>query len=736
MKKHLILTLNCLIFLSIQIKAQDTNNLLKSDCNVRNLTLSSPSEDNALASYILSDEIIGIVDLHPFSAEDIGGWDVFEYSLTESQDYSYEFVGESQSRLFGGTHHRYKQLYKGVPIVDAGFSVYTNNNDPQAAVGPPCEGCPVGPTGGPCDLIYSFAPRIYENVDISVNPLILRNQAVNRLQEPDIMLHGANLQIANNSTGNCEYKLLWNISYSTPSSSNMIAWVDAHDGTVILNKSLNNDKMAPTADHGQQNMIDEEDGDNTVLRNDRMRAYDMSGINTVNGNPVTRTNQLGNEFDDDDIPESPSTRNWLAADASTEIFQAFWMTEQVLETFLVDFEIEFEDARIGIHPTAVGATSFGPDTPDGRSRYVFGQINGNSTVELDVIGHELAHTILREFISSAQIEGGSLHEAISDMFGTYIESVLSPGGLDWVMGDDIPFTVRDLQNTTRNCFNNALTIPHDRGEALGHWFFLLCNGDPANGIDPINMKDVLDMVYETLPNLGDNPDYEDLMQAIRGVARNKYGTCSDEYESIMRAWDQICIPTGTNYSAPCTDLWTSSTLVCEENNRITVCVSSGSGLNFNGGRWNILGRNSTSFKSVRGMSGNGQNGGQCLDIYEIPDMPYYPQKITIKYWHPVLGVTLSKTITIRDCDGDDPTCEEYYGLDGIGPDPDNMRMQANEEASSISERQLIVYDLMGNKLDITEEEIINGFNRTPQIIIVTYWDKLGNLIESKKVLLK
>jgi hypothetical protein len=51
-----------------------------------------------------------------------------------------------------------------------------------------------------------------------------------------------------------------------------------------------------------------------------------------------------------------------------------------------------------------------------------------------------------------QIEGASLHEGLSDIFGTYLESLLHPDGLNWVIGNHMPLVIRDLENTPRSCF--------------------------------------------------------------------------------------------------------------------------------------------------------------------------------------------------------------------------------------------------------------------------------------------
>ena len=237
----------------------------------------------------------------------------------------------------------------------------------------------------------------------------------------------------------------------------------------------------------------------------------------------------------------------------------------------------------------------------------------------------------------------------------------------------MPLTIRDLENTPRNCFANIamLNQQHDRGEALGHWFFLCVTGDAATDIPPMDIDEVMQLIMEALPNLGGNPDYPNLMAVTLDIAEQAYGTCSDEFLTVLRAWEQICVPTGHRMANPneqCIFLVSSTVNPCEESNALipfNVCVSSGSGLNFSQGRWTITGRRSVDFESLAGMQGNSQPGGACLQVTHIPDMPFYPQAMTVHYWHSAVGQTVSQRINILDCDGHDPTCEEYYGLAGL-----------------------------------------------------------------------
>lgn len=422
------------------------------------------------------------------------------------------------------------------------------------------------------------------------------------------------------------------------------------------------------------------------------------------------------------------------------------MTDLVIDELNERLGINFTNVRVGFQPAYDNAQSVAGGLPNNQADFVFGIINGVSTVEFDVVAHELGHAIVRQFIEYSLIEGGSLHEGISDMFGTFIESILDPNGLDWVIGNDMPLAIRDLENTTRNCFTNIQNEQsrHLRGEALGHWFFLCVNGSAANNIPPMNIAEVMNLVVDALPNLGNNADYPDLMRATISLAAFRFGTCSDQFRTILRAWEQICVPTGhrmVNPNVPCADL-TGVTSVCEENNIINICVSQNAVANFNFGRWTIIGRNSTDFKSVGGMQGNSQHGGNCINIFKIADMPFYPQTITIQYWHPQIGQTLTRRVVIRDCDGDDPTCHEYYN--GVGRSSQDKLSAAifNEFINTDDidlrtkidngELKLIVYDLMGNIVNPSIYSDINNIT-CPQILIYTYWDKNGRLIKTKKV---
>lgn len=237
------------------------------------------------------------------------------------------------------------------------------------------------------------------------------------------------------------------------------------------------------------------------------------------------------------------------------------------------------------------------------------------------------------------------------------------------------------------------------------------------------------------------------MRATLSTTAKKFGTCSDKFQSIARAWEKICVPTGVpsavNHSAPCTSI-DGPNWVCEEDDIFSFCIASNAGINFDYGRWTILGQNSTSFKSLKGMIGNTQEGSSCLKIIDIPKFSYYPQTITVQYYNSQVGNKISKTIRIIDCNRDDPTCNDFYGY--LKPDiskidneelffSDDININVESRNSDADEDlRIIIYDLMGNVVHIPKDQFFDIKSNLPQILILTYWNKEGNMIKSKKIL--
>ncbi len=407
-----------------------------------------------------------------------------------------------------------------------------NHDDDIESKPPPCHNCP--PVDSCKDMVALLSPHIYENISISVTPTISILNIVQSLDTPTAIISGTDLKIVHNLTKNCEYKLVYKVTYVSEAEGDMIGWVDAHTGQLLYKHSPYLFKNAPTADYGIKPMKDTQIGNNTLLQNSRLKCYDMTG------------SQYIDIFDINDIPKSPSNRDWGVIDANPEVFQLFWMSDEVLDVYADNLDIHFVDVHVGFHPELDGAFSIS-GTPNTSSYFTFGGNYSNSfksTVEYDVIGHEFGHAYIRQYVSSEQIEGGSLHEGLADIFGTYVESILQ-GSIDWVMGDNIPYTIRDLQNTSQNCFTNvkSLGVKHERGKPLGHWFYLCVNGSTIDNIPPMDLDEMMVLLMDAVATLGSNADYPDLMRATLDLVAKKYGTCSNQFRTILNEWEKICVTT-------------------------------------------------------------------------------------------------------------------------------------------------------------------------------------------------
>jgi hypothetical protein len=210
----------------------------------------------------------------------------------------------------------------------------------------------------------------------------------------------------------------------------------------------------------------------------------------------------------------------------------------------------------------------------------------------------------------------------------------------------------------------------------------------------------ISIVIDALNLLSPLSDYPDMMQATLQVCKALFGRCSEEYLSVARAWEKICVPTGLANSQgqvpSCNFTLCGPDQVCEESNVLSICICEYlPQISF---RWVIIGNQSTGFQSAWGMQGNSQTGGICLDLTQFPTFPYYPQYIDIEVYSPLIGrnQTQLKRVKIVDCDGDDPTCKEYHAL-MEPPSEDRMGLTTKTVVSTPleSSTHVRIFDMAG-----------------------------------------
>lgn len=638
--------------------------------------------------------------------------------LELGNDYSLQYLSTRVSRFDENIEfRRYEQYFKGVKVEGGGVTVaYRITGDG-----------PVG-TNGPCDELYMISPYIFTEIDINVNPDIDENQLTSIVGGS--LSKQAELVIENNLLGNCNYSLVWRVLYNDGSPK--LSWISAHDGTILKTIDSRININAPTVTYGTQMLNDDNQGSTTFLRtpDGRITSYDFFSIGCPS-DPLVES-----EWTNDLIPTT-SNSEWTT-EAAEEVYQAFYVTSEVDQAYQ-SIGIVFGNINVSSCSVQNAFSIRGSTIED--AYIMLGQLGSDPLSLVDVVAHELGHTYLNDFLNYTNTGGNAtLHEGISDIIGTYIESLIQ--GIDWVMGDDEPNVAnhpalqRNLEIPRNNCLTTAPFQQHERGLVLGHWYYLMTtSGSPAIGLNT-----GINVVLEALNLVGRDASVDDFMNATLTVAEENFGLCSDEFNAILNAWEQVCVDTGIDPS-PCEYTVSGPSWVCEENDYAKFCIQGG--LPNAHYRWTIIGKKSTEYESTCGMQGNSQEGCNCLTLIDFPKYTYYPQYITIEVYSPTVGpdFIVKKRVKLVDCNHDDPTCEEYYRLLIAPTQSAEMGLEViskpSYETIYSDESTIKVFDLYGRpKFDGIQSEF-DPLKLTLQngIYILVKFDEFGRITSSDKILI-
>ncbi len=173
---------------------------------------------------------------------------------------------------------------------------------------------------------------------------------------------------------------------------------------------------------------------------------------------------------------------------------------------------------------------------------------------VDICGHEITHGLTSYTANLVyQDEPGALNEAFSDIFGTAVEFYAVPEYADYLIGEDIGYVMRSIQNP--NSTNKPDTYQgtywwHDSGSDYGgvhtngiplcYGFYLLCEGGNGNNdignyynVQPIGMEKAEQIFFRLLTvYLSPTSNYQDAWFFAMQAAADLYGVCSDEVKSV------------------------------------------------------------------------------------------------------------------------------------------------------------------------------------------------------------
>ncbi|MGB4840442.1 MAG: M4 family metallopeptidase [Saprospiraceae bacterium] len=665
----------------------------------------------------------GSVYLNPNNANST---EITLHQMASESTTSFEFVSESQSYLNETKYiKKFQQYYNNIKVEGGGYLAFF--------YGPGGTNTPHNPCAG----AYLIVPHILSNIEINSGTNIIPNNFTQIF--PNSSIIHTELIITHNLLNTCEYNLVWKVEYINVEA--YISWVDANTGQILKTSNNRLEINAPTLNYGTQDLINKKVGNTAYLKSPNNQ------LNVYTSEYCPYYHYQSSMWYSDLIPKT--TKSSWTTEADPSVYQAFWVGTQVIPVFEQLFEkLDQKFDKFNLYVCNNDDQTYSLfDAPFDQAFASFGTLNGKSTTLIDVISHELTHSYLQKYLDFNNVgKNRTLHEGISDVIGTYIESQIPiNNGVDWVIGDDELAVAnkldRNLQYPIYNCAQNSNYDgdEHVRGLVIGYWYYNVVMGNTAKGIPSLGLKRPVEILLASLPLLEKPDGLAELAQATLTTILDEYGRCSDEFLAAARAWELVCVPTGykndlTHVVESCKYSIDGPNVICEENNFAYFCANEGfSNYNY---RFRIIGSKSTEFQSVCGMTGNTQFNCKCLTLTHFPKYPYYPQYLTLELYALQASPEYiqTKKIKLVDCNGDDPTCEEYYNL--FSQEAQNRSNIVNNQNPLITKsvNEIRIFDVMGRLIyEGTGMNFDMKKLNYSGIAICQYFSATKELIKTKKI---
>jgi Zn-dependent metalloprotease len=195
---------------------------------------------------------------------------------------------------------------------------------------------------------------------------------------------------------------------------------------------------------------------------------------------------------------------------------------------------------------------------DGQ-RMTYGDGNGQPFTALDIAGHEIGHGMTTNSANLVyQGESGGLNESFSDIFGMLVENYGRPSNWNWLIGEDLGFTLRNMQNPNSagdpdTYDGNNWVDPnsatdnggvHTNSSVQNYWFYLVSQGGTGtndNGdsytVTGIGLADAADIAYRNLTTyLTTSSNFADARFFAIQSAIDIHGSCTPEVAAVTSAW--------------------------------------------------------------------------------------------------------------------------------------------------------------------------------------------------------
>ncbi|MDC0204477.1 M4 family metallopeptidase [Flavobacteriales bacterium] len=191
--------------------------------------------------------------------------------------------------------------------------------------------------------------------------------------------------------------------------------------------------------------------------------------------------------------------------------------------------------------------------------YGDGGLGGSTPLtSIAIVGHEITHGLTQHTAGLIYYgESGALNESFSDIFGSAIDFTYNPGTANWILGDEINYIIRNMEdpnsvqnpNTYLGNYWGAPYAVHTNSAIQNLWFVLLTEGGVGtndNGDDyqvsSIGLSNACKIAFRNLSvYLTPSSDYYDARFYSIQSAIDLFGTFSVEHEAVVNAWHAVGI---------------------------------------------------------------------------------------------------------------------------------------------------------------------------------------------------
>lgn len=339
-----------------------------------------------------------------------------------------------------------------------------------------------------------------------------------------------------------------------------IVYIHAQNGSVIKTLDLlqteNVVGIAQTRYAGSRPVTTDSVAQDSFRLRDYTRA--AGGIETLDMNNGTNLNNAVDFWDADNL--------WDNANANFDEVagDVHWGTAVTYDYFLQRFGRDSYDGKGTRIPSFVHINSKSYINAFWNISYAaYGDGAGSPLTDLDIVGHEFAHGLIRNSIGNLVYidEGGSLNEGYADIFGNCVQAFGDSATFDWRQGEQSGHSLRSMARPKQySSFNGPYpdtykgdgwyTGNEDNGGAhlnstvFSHWFYLMAEGDTGTNdkgqffdVSGIGIEPAANIAYRMLTvYLTPTAQFADARQAALQAAEDLYGLCSPEHISATNAW--------------------------------------------------------------------------------------------------------------------------------------------------------------------------------------------------------